>query len=152
MPSDHRKKLNKFCIIMLGLLAALFTGAPVLAAGENVLLEELALVSIETGLAAISEMDADTVLQAVEDDTMLQPLKQFIVQALTVAQLDMSTEEKAEALVEVTASNCSSLFYSTIYAVAINIFIDDVFFNIPGIETIINVLAGLTVICYLGLI
>ena len=152
MRSDHRKHLNTFCIIMLGLLTALLTGAPVMAASQNVLLEELALVSIETGLASISEMDADTVLQAVEDDTMLQPLKQFIVQALTVAQLDMSTEEKAKALVEVTATNCSSLFYSTIYAVAINIFIDDIFFNIPGIETIINVLAGLTVICYLGLI
>jgi hypothetical protein len=137
---------------MLGFLSALFTGAPVLAASENVLLEELALVSIETGLASISEMDADTVLQAVDDDTILKPLRQIIVQALTVAQLDMSTEEKAEALVEVTATSCSSLFYSTIYAVAINIFIDDVFFNIPGIETIINVLAGLTVICYLGLI
>jgi len=137
---------------MLGFLSALFTGAPVLAASENVLLEELALVSIETGLASISEMDADTVLQAVDDDNILKPLRQIIVQALTVAQLDMSTEEKAEALVEVTATNCSSLFYSTIYAVAINIFIDDVFFNIPGIEIIINVLAGLTVICYLGLI
>ena len=152
MFSNHRKNLNKCCIIILGLLSVLFTGAPVLAASENVLLEELALVSIETGLAAISEMDADTVLQAVDDDNILKPLKQFIVQALTVAQLDMSTEEKAEALVEVTATNCSSLFYSTIYAVAINIFIDDVFFNIPGIETIINVLAGLTIICYLGLI
>ena len=152
MFSNHRKNLNKFCIIMFGLLAALFTGSPVLAASGNAILEDLALVSIETGLAAISEIGADTILQAVEDENIPQPLKQFILQALTVAQLDMSAEDKAEALVEATATNCSNLFYATITAVAINIFIDDVFINIPGIETIIDVLAGLTILCYLGLI
>ena len=152
MFSNHRKNLNKFCIIMFGLLAALFTGAPVLAASENPMLEDRALVSIETGLAAISEIGADTILQAVENESIPQPLKQFIVQTLTVAQLDMSAEDKAEVLVEVMGTNCYNLFYATITAVAINIFIDDVFINIPGIETIIDVLAGLTIICYLGLI
>lgn len=138
---------------MLGLLITQFTAAPpVLAASEEVILGELALVSVETGLAAISEMDPDAVMQAVDDNSFLKPLKQYLMVALTVSQLDMTTEEKAEALVEITATNCYSFFYATIYAVAINIFIDDVFFNIPGIETIINVLAGLTVICYLGLI
>ena len=50
------------------------------------------------------------------------------------------------------ATDCSRLFYATINAVAIDIFIDDVFINIPGIGTIVNVLAGLTILCVLGLL
>ena len=152
MFSNHHKNLHKFCIIILGLLVALSIGTPVLEASENGLLKDYILLSVETGLATISEIGTDTILQAVEDKNIPQPLKQFIMQAVEVAQLDMSDEEKAEALVEVMAANCSWLFYATINAVAIDIFIDDIFINIPGIGTIINVLAGLTIMCVLGLI
>ena len=152
MFSNHHKNLHKFSIIILGLLMALSIGAPVLEASESGVLQDYILLSIETDLATISEIGTDDILQAVEDKTIPQPLKQFIMQAVEVAQFDMSDQDKAEALVEVMATNCTRLFYATINAVAIDIFIDDIFFNIPGIGTIINVLAGLTIMCVLGLV
>ena len=152
MVTNHKKNFHKFCIIMVGLLGVLSIGSPALATSDNVLLRDYVLLSVETGLATISEIGADDILQAVEEKNIPQPLKQFIMQAVEVAQLDMSDEDKAEALMEVMATDCSRLFYATINAVAIDIFIDDVFINIPGIGTIINVLAGLTILCVLGII
>ena len=149
---NHCKNLHKFGIGILGILVALSIGSPSLAASENVLLKDHIMLSIETGLATISEIGTGSILQAIEDNKIPQPLKQFIMQAVEIAQLDMSDQNKAEALVKVMATDCSRLFYATINAVAIDIFIDDVFINIPGIGTIINVLAGLTIMCILGLV
>ena len=152
MFKNHKKYFYKICVIMIGLLVALSIGSPALARSENTLLRDYVLMSIETDLASISEIGTDDILQAVENKNIAQPLKQFIMQAVEVAQLDMSDGDKAEALVEVMATDCSRLFYATIYAVAIDLFIDDIFIDIPGIGIIINVLAGLTIICALGLI
>lgn len=152
MLKKHKKYFYKICFIMVGLLGALSIGSPALATSEKSLLRDYVLLSIETDLARISEICTDDILQAVENKNIAQPLKQFIMQAVEVAQLDMSDGDKAEALLEVMATDCSRLFNATIYAVAIDLFIDDIFIDIPGIGIIINVLAGLTIICVLGLI
>ena len=152
MFKNHKRLFHKTCIIMVGLLAALSVGSPALATNQTALLRDYVLLSIEDGLATISEIGADDILQAVEEKNISQPLKQLIMQTVEAAQLDMSNADKAEGLVEIMATDCSRLFYATIYAVAIDLFIDDIFIDIPGIGIIINVLAGLTIICWLGLI
>ena len=90
MVTNYKKNFLKLCIIMVGLLAVLSIGSPALATSENALLRDYVLLSVETGLTTISEIGPDDILQAVEDKNIPQPLKQFIMQTVEVAQLDMS--------------------------------------------------------------
>jgi len=108
------------------------------------IIEQQALEVVENACATLGASS----LQPGEVPVLLPPEASFFIEALQrAAQHDGSAKDKAKILVDSLGFDCSQLLSTTVIALVV-----DLFDIIPYDHLFVQLLAALTVLCYLGVV
>ena len=143
-----RKSIRKIIAIVMLLQFLPFVAQPLWAAlpmnTPPDIVEQHALEVIENACATL----AASSLQPGEVPALLPPEATLFTEALQrAAQHDGSTKDKAKILVDSLGFDCSQLLSITVIALVV-----DLFNIIPFDHVFVQLLAALTVLCYLGVV